>query len=363
MSNFELDKNKTKKFLITFLGILLTVLVFFQSLTYLAPFIISLILSMMMEPIIKLLVTKLRFPRSIASVFGVILILVILIILISFIVAKIISEARDFFIILPDLLTNVYNNLINLGESGNTIMSGLPDEMIQLLNESIATIVNTVGELVKSMVEQLFNTAFILPSILIFFLITTISTYFMLSDKPKFKLYLKRQLPDDWYNKLMFIKSDVFSSLIKLIRAYAIIMTITFTELLIGFTFMQVKYALLIAAIIAVVDILPVLGTGGVLIPWATYSLITGDVKLGLSLFILYIIVLIVRQIMEPKIIGTQIGVHPLLTLAAMYIGLKLLGAAGLILGPITFLIVKSIFNTIYKGYSLKELIFTEKKN
>ncbi|MFZ7134074.1 MAG: sporulation integral membrane protein YtvI [Eubacteriales bacterium] len=360
MSDLVFDKNRTKKFLIIFLGIILGVFIFFKSLNYIAPFLIAFILSVIMEPVIKFLVTKLKFPRSIASIIGVILILVILILIISFIVAKIVSEARDLFIILPGIFSNVYNDVINLSESSNKLISGLPSEVISFLSEFLGNIVTYAGEIVNTVVKQIFNTAFLLPSMLIFFLITTISTYFMLSDKQKFNIFIKKQLPYSWYNKINYIKTDIFSSIVKLIRAYIIIMTITFTELLLGFTLMNVKYALLLAAIIAVLDILPVLGTGGVVIPWAIYSLVTNNFKLGLSLLVLYVIILVVRQVIEPKIIGTQIGVHPLLTLTAMYVGLKLLGAVGLIMGPITFLVIKSILSIVFKGQSLKELIFAQ---
>lgn len=362
MTNYVLDKNKAKRFIITFICILAAVFIFFKSLEYVAPFIIAFIFSIMLEPLIRFLVRNLKFPRSIASVFGVIFLLVIFILLVSFLVAKIVNEARDLIIILPGVFTNIYNNVVNLSESGNTLISGLPVEVINFISDFLGNLVTYAGQLAKTIVTSAFSTAILLPGVLIFFLITTISTYFILNDKPKLNLYIKKQIPDTWYNKIMYVKNDVFSSLVKLIRAYIIIMSITFTELLIGFTIMNINYALLLSVLIAIVDILPVLGTGGVVIPWAIYSLVTGNLKLGLSLLLLYIIILIVRQIIEPKIVGTQIGVHPLITLIAMYVGLKLLGTAGLILGPITFLIIKSIMHVVYKDQSLKDLIFSKVK-
>lgn len=109
--------------------------------------------------------------------------------------------------------------------------------------------------------------------------------------------------------------------------------------------------------IISIVDALPILGTGTILIPWAIYSFLTGNVRMGLSLFILYCIVLIVRQLIEPKIVSEQIGIHPLLTLIAMYTGLNLLGFFGLIIGAITLLLLKNILMGIFKGKSLNEII------
>jgi len=356
MGNYTINKSKAVQFIISFFGILLGVFLFFKSIKYIAPFLIALILSIILEPFIRFLVNQLKFPRKLASITSVILVLLSISLIITSIVSKLVSEAKDLLEILPTLLNDAYYSIINL-QNNNQIIA-LPKEVTTFIVDQLALIVSYAANFANNMVKYLFNTAISLPSMLIFLIITIISTYFFLGDKENFTQVLKHQLPENWYNRLVFIKTDILSSILKLLRAYMLIMIVTFSELLLGFTFIGVKYALFLAAIIAVLDILPVLGTGGVIIPWAIYSFIVSDVRMGVSLFILYVIILVVRQVLEPKIVGSQIGVHPLITLASMYIGLKLLGAAGLILGPITFLIVKSIFGVVFKGQSLKELLF-----
>ena len=126
--------------------------------------------------------------------------------------------------------------------------------------------------------------------------------------------------------------------------------------------FRSIKYSLLFAFLIAIIDALPVLGTGGVLIPWAVYSFLTNDIKMGISILVLYLVVLVIRQIVEPKVVGHQIGVYPLLTLTAMYAGLRLMGFAGLILGPITFLLIRNIIIAIYKNRTFKDIIGYEQE-
>ena len=147
----------------------------------------------------------------------------------------------------------------------------------------------------------------------------------------------------------------MFSALFGWIKAQLILMTITFTELNIGFLIMKVENSLLLSLLIAVVDALPILGTGTILIPWAIIKLISGDYRLGISLLLLYLIVIIVRQLIEPKIVGKQIGMYPLLTLFAMYTGLQAMGFAGMIVGPIIVLIIKSILESFLEKYTLKE--------
>jgi predicted PurR-regulated permease PerM len=118
-------------------------------------------------------------------------------------------------------------------------------------------------------------------------------------------------------------------------------MMITFVELFIILSILRVNYALPIAAIIAVLDILPVIGTGGIVIPWAIVELILKNYFLGVGLFILYFVVLVVRHIIEPRIVGRQIGLHPIITITAMYAGLRLFSVAGLLMGPVVAITVK----------------------
>ena len=360
MNNYIIDPEKAKKFFVMTIGIFLGIFLFFKSIQYIAPFLIALILSMFLEPLVKLLVRKVKMPRKLASIICIVLVLTFIGLAITLLVSKLIIQAKDLFEVLPIFLNDWYNSIINFLNSSDQLIE-LPQEVLDFLVDQLAVIVSSLANFANNGVKYLVNTAISLPTVLIFVIITLFSTYFFLGDKDDFKKKIRRQLPEDWYDQISFIKNDVISQILRLIRAYILIMLVTFTELLIGFSIMRVKYAVVLAVIIAIFDILPVLGTGGILIPWAIISLITGDIGLGISLIILYLVVLVVRQVVEPKIIGAQIGVHPLMTLGAMYIGLQILGASGLIVGPITLLIIKSIFAVAFKGKNLKELLFIQK--
>ena len=127
------------------------------------------------------------------------------------------------------------------------------------------------------------------------------------------------------------------------LRACLFLGLLTFTQSFIGLALLRVPYAFILALLIAVVDFLPLLGTGVVLIPWAAVSLLLGEVRLGIGLLILYAVTSVIRQILEPKLIGEGLGLHPLLSLAAMYGGLRLFGVWGMILAPLTTAGIKSI--------------------
>lgn len=356
--DYVIDKQKIKKFLFSLLGISVVLFAIYKSFYYLTPFIIALILSFLMEPAVKLMMNKLNLSRKLASAVSLIVVLLALGFMISLLISRLIVEIKGVLLILPSVVNDLYKNITELSSSSSNLIIGLPEDLTKHLGNLLATLLSYFGGFLNSIGKGLVNTAFSLPAVLVFILITILSTYFLSSDREALCNIFKSQLPENWVDKITHIKRDVFSSVFKLLRAYLIIMSITFTELLIGFSFIGIKYALVLAAIVCVIDILPVLGTGTVLIPWAIYETITNNPKMGIALFILYIVILIVRQIIEPKIIGHQIGVHPLFTLMAMYVGLKLLGAAGLILGPITMLVLKSIFSSLYKGKNLKDLLF-----
>ena len=123
-------------------------------------------------------------------------------------------------------------------------------------------------------------------------------------------------------------------------------MTLTFIDISVGLTILGVDNALAIALVIAVFDVLPVLGTGGIMIPWFLFCFMNAQPKLGVGLLILYLIITIIRNIIEPKVVGKQIGLHPLLMLLCMYLGVKLFGFLGLFIMPFLILILQNLNDT-----------------
>ena len=159
--------------------------------------------------------------------------------------------------------------------------------------------------------------------------------------------FIKLQFPEHKRKDLSRAKRLVFSSLGKMARAYALIMLITFIEMYAGLTVLDLtgifstKYAPILAAIIAIVDIAPMLGTGTILLPWAVYSFISGKYSLAIGLFIIYVVITVIRQIIEPKLVAGQLGLSPVITISAMFLGLKLLGFLGMFMTPLTIIILK----------------------
>lgn len=356
--SYTLDLKKLKRLIGIIAGILIGIVVIYKSVNYVAPFILAFILSLIMEPIVRFLVNKVNIPRKASVALSLLIIFATVGSIIATIITKSIQQIRSLLTNVPQFVGQTYETINTLSnENINPQHLNISRQIIQNINGLLDNALSHVLKITDLILKGAFNTASSFPEILLFIIATIISTYFIASYRENINNWLKTQLPEEWYANISSIKNNVFGSISRLIRAYIIILSITFTELFIGFSIIGIDHSLILAIIVSVVDLLPVLGTGIIIIPWAVYQLLLGELFIGVSLVVLWALILIIRQIIEPKIIGSQIGVNPLLTLMGIYIGFKLIGAFGLILGPITVVILKSILSVCIKERNIKELL------
>ena len=173
-----------------------------------------------------------------------------------------------------------------------------------------------------------------LPAVLLACSFTVLSSFFILPDYERIGAFLLRQLPQRWAGLARESKDFLFATIRQVLAAYLLIMLITFGEVSLGLWLLRVDYYLIIGLLVAVVDILPVVGSGSVLVPWGLWTLLQGSPTLGAGILLLYGVVTGVRTVLEPRIVGRRIGLSPLVTLIAMYTGMKLGGFMGLIAAP-----------------------------
>ena len=169
-----------------------------------------------------------------------------------------------------------------------------------------------------------------LPAFFIRLVLMIIASFFIAMDYDALTGFCMDQMSGRTKKIFLQIKEYVVGTLFVCIRSYALIMSITFVELAVGLTLIGVEYSVAIALFIAVFDILPVLGTGGIMIPWVILEAFRGDLALAVRLLIVYVAITVIRNILEPKIVGSQIGLHPVVTLASMFLGAQLFGVIGL---------------------------------
>lgn len=199
-----------------------------------------------------------------------------------------------------------------------------------LLEGLLSALKNLVGFLSGVAVNLVSSIATGVPSLILSILAMIFSTMFVVADFEQITSFASKHTPKTVKNILHNVRIYLTDTLFVVIRSYALIMLLTFTELSILFSLFGIGNSVLKAAIIALLDILPILGTGAVMIPWIIISFVLGSTTLGLKLLAIYAIVTVVRNYVEPKIVGAQLGLHPIITLVSMFIGLRLFGFWGL---------------------------------
>lgn len=182
-----------------------------------------------------------------------------------------------------------------------------------------------------------------LPLMMLTFLFSVMCSVFISMDYNTVVTFLLRQLPKSWRESIFETKDFLAGTFVKILKAYFIILCITFLELWAGLSLLKAEYAFPLAVLTAVLDILPFIGTGSILIPWGLYEMAAGKLPMGAGLLILYAVITVIRNMIEPKIVGEQIGLHPVVTITAMYAGMRLAGFPGFIGAPILVLLLRSL--------------------
>lgn len=185
-----------------------------------------------------------------------------------------------------------------------------------------------------------------LPQILLFSVVTVVASVFFSLDLDRINTAVLSWVPPAWRERLRGWRRGIFHGAWLYVRAYLVLMAITFAVLLCGFCLIRVRYALLLSAVCAFVDFLPVLGVGTVLIPWGLFCLVTGQAGRGIALLVLYGVATAVREFCEPHVVGRQFGMPPLLTLVYLYAGVQIFGFAGLIVGPAVGVLLQSLWQS-----------------
>ncbi len=343
---------KKRAFIINFIYVLVIACIVYFAVKYaiqwIMPFLIAFLIAALLHPVIRFITKKLKFktqkPAAIVvtvlfySTFGV---------LISLILINTVTAVLGFIQKVPEYYLN------DIAPSLNTLFDNITQKLASLnveIDLSLSTITNKLysGLMnISSIITSAFTVLSGIPGFLFSLLLMVISTFFIAIDYDIITKWTMTQLPKRASAAVVKVKEYVVKILFKYIRSYFLILCITFAELLLGFFIMHfitgLSNILLLALVIAVFDILPIVGTGTILIPWGIIAILTGDFKTGICCLVIYGIITLIRQFIEPKIVGTQVGLHPVVTLVSMIVGTKLFGAIGLFGFPITLALLKDL--------------------
>lgn len=353
---------KVAKRLITLIFTLLVVYIAFKLSIFYIPFLIAFIISLIIEPLIRRVMKVTNLTRKVSAILTLIIVFSLIIGLLIWGITSLVTETTT-------ILSNLNNNMDSIGKKINRTIFNinfdnfkLPDQVKVIIQNTFKDLIGQGTNIIKDLLTSTINIFTNIPKIMIYIGITIIATYFVCTDKMYILDQMEHHLPRNWVNKFGIKLRKVITSLGNYLKAEGILILISFSIILIGliilnFIGVNVKYPFLIAILIAFVDALPILGAGTIIIPWAIISAFNGDITLSISLISLYVVIIVTRQLIEPKIISSHIGIHPIFTLISMYTGFKIIGIIGMFLGLIILIILKNIFETMIDNGVVKTLL------
>ena len=315
-------------------------------LPWMAPFLVALALAAAMEPLVRRMVRH-GWRRSIAAGLLTLAGLSGLIWAVVSLASWAIGAVTDFAGQAPALMSSLEAGLQHLEERALAYIEAAPEGVADYMETALAA----VGDILYSLparlsqwaLDALARAAQSSPDVLLFAGTAGIGAYFLSASFPKTMAFLAAQLPGETRQRLAGLGQDVKGSFGGFIRAQLILMAMTFFELLLSFLLLRVEGAVGIAAITALIDALPVFGTGVVLIPWALYSLLLGQLGQGVALVICWAVVNLVRNCAQAKLLGDQIGLDPVASLIAIYVGWRVWRVWGMLLFPLLFVTLRQL--------------------
>ncbi|MBR9942718.1 sporulation integral membrane protein YtvI [Clostridiaceae bacterium Marseille-Q3526] len=328
-----------------------------RVLGFFIPFVIGWMIALIANPLVRFLEKRLKIVRKHGSMLIIAGVLALIISLLYFVLGKAYVEIREFIGDLPALYDSAAAEIRGAVQNGNRMFEFLPDEFRTAVIQFTENIGTYVGDLVSKAaaptVEIAGNVAKGIPNVLVNTVITILSSYLFIAEQDKILAWMRRYAPKFVLRYAEYLKKDARGVIGGYFLAQFRIMFVVAGILAVGFLFLKVKYGLLLAVLISMLDFLPVFGTGTALFPWAAVKLFTGEYTYAAGLLILYVVTQVSRQLIQPKIVGDSMGLPPLLTLFLLYLGFKVKGIAGMILAvPIGL-----IFINFYKYGAFDSLI------
>lgn len=327
-----------------YLPILVIIIAFVILIPFSIPILLALLTALVLEKPIRLLQKKAKIKRPLAVLLTFVIFLLLSCILgvglINFIYTKLVSFIEN----IPFYVRKFNSDFINpLLDTWENYSATLPEGVMTSIELSINNAVNSVDGLVKQLLESLIMFVSGIPGFLIEVLIYLIALYLISLDLPKIWASIESMLTDKTKEKIKYVLHDLYKAGFGFMKAQLILSLLTFVLAYIGLSVLRVDFSLIMAIIIVIVDILPILGTGSVLVPWAIYAFSQGQTNLGIGFVVLFLVITVVRRAVEPKIMSSNMGISPLAALISMFIGLKMVGIWGLFLGPAVVILFETL--------------------
>lgn len=343
---------KKKNFIINIVFYLIICGIAIGICRYILPILIPFILAFLVAGLLQFPIRKLagEFTHR-KKVFAILLVagfyMILFIVLIG-LGTKIVSGAGNVVMSFPQFYKREILLLLNeLSDKLETAVASMDSSVSIEIENTFQEVIQNIGQYISEFSMRAFRMisekAAGIPAFIVKLVIMIVATFFMAVDFDKIIAFIKKIVPkgkeDSINNIVQYVKNIVFIYL----RSYSFLFLLTFIELSIGLLLLRIPYAIMIALLIAIFDILPVLGTGGILLPWAVMMVLVGNIPMAIGIVVLYLVITAIRNTLEPRIVGKQIGLHPLATLIVMFIGLKMIGIIGLVCFPVALSVLVNL--------------------
>ena len=331
------------------------------------PFIIAFFIYLLIEPLIKKIMNRFKLTRKVSSIIVFIITFGIIIGIFVWGIITVVSESSNIlsnFNYYYEKANIIVQNLLSKFNDGKI---NLPENVLNIMRDNAFALLEMFSEYLQEFFTKLIYGITKLPTIAIYIGVSVLALYFFCTDKIYMLDELEHHLPEAWMKKITRHIREIMKILGGYLKAQFTLIFISFFICLVGlyiyhFMGLNVGFPLIMAIAIGFVDALPILGTGTIMIPWGVFAGLNGDLKLGILIIVLWIIISLVRQFLEPKIISGNIGIHPIFTIIAMYTGFKFLGVIGMFVGPIILIVLKNIFSSFLDNGIVKSLLDFYKK-
>ena len=315
-------------------------------LKFFMPFVIGWLIAMVANPLVRLLERRLKLVRKHSSVLIVVAVLAGIIGGLYFLIGRVIIELRSLAADMPEIYGAVRLEVMEALDSLNRLMANMPlgvQEWFNRTNENLGGIASSLMQRIAfPTVTVAGNVARGIPAVLVNSIVVILSSYFFIVEQDRIWAFVRKLVPKTVNPYMQLFKKDLRNLIGGYFLAQFRIMFVVAVVLAAGFLILGVRYGILLAILIAILDFLPLFGTGTALFPWAVVKLLSGETAFAAGLILLYVLTQVVRQIIQPKIVGDSMGLPPLLTLFFLYVGFKLHGLSGMILAvPIGLVGVK----------------------
>ena len=336
------------------LAFLVAAVAYKYILPILVPFVVAFVFSVLMEPVIKILQHRAKLSRGLATLASMVFVFGGIAVILAAIVLQLVAELIYLSVSLPGLAMEIQIIYQGFIERVTAFYVTLPPGVISSLEQNITNLTANLQGLVSRAVNSMLAFISMVPGTLTILLVSLLATYFLARDRHLIAQTLLRLIPAPWDEKIVSVLQEISAAFAGYLRAQTVLVSITMLISVAGLFLIGAKYALTMGLLVGFFDLIPVLGPATIFIPWLIWSFITGDIGFGIKITILYVLVLVVRQVLETKIISGNLGLHPLATLVAMYAGLKTLGFAGLILGPILLIAIQAVIKAGVLPFKVK---------